>query len=38
MFKKVNKTISLLLKLENNLPRALLVAIYKLFVRQHLNY
>ena len=38
MFKKVNKTISLLHKLQNNLPRAPLVAIYKFFIRPHLHY
>ena len=38
MFKKINKTISLLHKLQNNLPRAPLVTIYKLFVRSHLDY
>ena len=35
---KKNETISLLLKLQNNLPRVPLVTIYKSFVRQHLNY
>ena len=38
MFKKVNKTISLLLKLQNNLPRAPLVTIYKSFIRSHLDH
>ena len=38
MFKKINKTISLLRKLQNNLPRAPLVTIYKSFVRPHLGY
>ena len=39
MFKKINKTItSLLGKLQNNLPRAPLITIYKLFVRPHLDY
>ena len=38
MFKKVNKTISLLRKLQNNLPRAPLVTIYKSFIRSHLDY
>ena len=38
MFKKINKTISLLRKLQNNLPRAPLVTIYKSFVRPHLDY
>ena len=38
MFKKVNRTISSLRKLQNNLPRAPLVTIYKFFVRPHLDY
>ena len=38
MFKKINKTISLLRKLQNNLPRAPLITIYKSFVRPHLDY
>ena len=38
MFKKINKTISLLRKQQNNLPRAPLVTIYKLFVRMYLDY
>ena len=38
MFKKINKTISLLHKLQNKLPRALLVTIYKSYVRPHLGY
>ena len=33
MFKKINKTISLLRKLQNNLTRAPLVTIYKLFYK-----
>ena len=37
LFKKVNRTISLLHKLPNNLPRILLVTIYKFFVRLHLD-
>ena len=36
--KKINKTISLLHKLENNLPKAPLMIIYKSFVRLHLDY
>ena len=36
--KKISKTISLLRKLQNNLPRAPLVTIYKSFVRPHLDY
>ena len=38
MFRKINKIISLLLKLQNNLPRAPLITIYKSFVRPHLDY
>ena len=38
MFKKVNKTISLLLKLQNNLPRVPLVTICESFTRPHLDY
>ena len=38
MFKKINKTISLLRKLQNNLPRAPFLTIYKSFVRLHLDY
>ena len=38
IFKKINKTISLLRKLQNNLPRVSLITIYKSFVRQHLDY
>ena len=38
IFKKVNKTIRLLRKLQNNIPRAPLVTIYKFFVRSHLDY
>ena len=36
--KKVNGTIGLLHKLQNNLPRGPLVTIYKLFIRPHLDY
>ena len=36
-FKKVHKTISLLRKLQNNLPRAPPVTIYKSFIRPHLH-
>ena len=36
--KKVNKTIWLLRKLENILPRVPLLTIYKTFVRPHLDY
>ena len=38
MFKKINKTINLLCKLQNNLPRVPLVTIFKLLVRPHLHY
>ena len=38
MFKKVNKTISLLWKLQNDFPRAPLVTIYKSFIHPHLDY
>ena len=38
MFNKTNETISLLRKLQNNLPRAPLIAIYKSFIRPHLDY
>ena len=38
MVKKVYKKISLLFKLRNNLPRALLVRIYKSFKKLHLDY
>ena len=37
MFKKINKTISLLRKLQNNLLRAPLVTIYKSFIKPYLN-
>ena len=35
---KINKTIGLLHKLQNLLPRTALIMIYKAFVRPHLNY
>ena len=38
MLNKVNKTIGLLSKLHNILPRSALLIIYKDFVRPHLNY
>ena len=38
VFKKVNKTIGLLRKLQNLLPRTTLIAIYKAFVRPHRDY
>ena len=36
--KKVNKTVALLRKFQNNLPRSALLTIYKCFVRTHLDY
>ena len=36
--KKVNKTIGLLRKLQNNLLWAPLLAVYKLFIKPHLDY
>ena len=38
MVKKITKTISLLRKLQNNLPRTPLITIYKSFVIPHLVY
>ena len=38
IFRKTNKTIGLLRKLQTLLPRAPLITIYKLFIRHHLNY
>ena len=35
---KINKTIGLLRKLQNPLPRSVLITIYKAFVRPHLDY
>ena len=35
---KVNKTIGLLCKLQNMLPRSSLLTIYKSFIRPHLDY
>ena len=35
---KISKTIGLLLKLQNLLPRAALITIYKAFIRPHLDY
>ena len=35
---KINKTIGLLRKLQNLLPRTALITIYKAFVRPHLDY
>ena len=36
--KKVNKTVSLLRRFQNILPRSALLTIYKRFVRTHLDY
>ena len=36
--RKISKTIGLLLKLQNLLPRAALITIYKAFIRPHLDY
>ena len=38
IYSKVNKTIGLLCKLHNTLPRLPLLAIYKSFIRSHLDY
>ena len=38
IFQKTNKTERLLRKLQTLLPRAPLIAIYKLFIRPHLDY
>ena len=38
MLNKVNKTIGLLRKLQNILPRFAILTIYKTFIRPHLNY
>ena len=38
VFRKISKTIGLLRKLHNFLPRAALIAIYKAFIRSHLDY
>ena len=37
-YSKVNKTIGLLRKLHNTLPRLPLLTIYKYFIRPHLDY
>ena len=37
-YSKVNKTIGLLRKLHNTLPRLPLLTIYKSFIRPHLDY
>ena len=38
LLKKVNKTVALLRKLQNILPRSALITIYKCFVRTHLDH
>ena len=38
VFRKISKTIGLLRKLHNFLPRAALITIYKAFIRPHLDY
>ena len=38
MINKVNKTIRLLRKLQNTLPRPSLLTIYKSFIRRHVDY
>ena len=38
MFRKINKTMRLFCKLQDNLPRAPLVTICKLFLRLHVDY
>ena len=38
IFRKTNKTIGLLRKLQIHLPRAPLITIYKSFIRPHLDY
>ena len=38
VFRKISKTIGLLRKLHNLLPRAALIIIYKAFIRPHLDY
>ena len=38
IFQKINRTIGLLRKLQTLLSRALLITIYKLFIRPHLDY
>ena len=38
IFRKTNKTIGLLYKLQSLLPRAPLITIYKSFIRSHLDY
>ena len=38
LLKKVNKTVTLLRKFQNILPRSALLTMYKCFVRTHLDY
>ena len=38
MINKVNKSITLLRKLQNTLPRPSLLTIYKSFIRRHVDY
>ena len=38
VLRKISKTIGLLRKLHNFLPRAALITIYKAFIRPHLDY
>ena len=38
LLKKVHKTVALLCKFQNILPRSALLTIYKCFVRTHLDY
>ena len=38
IFSKVNKTIGLIRKLGNSLPRPSLMILYKSFIRPHLDY
>ena len=38
LFRKISKTIGLLRKLHNFLPRAALITIHKAFIRPHLDY
>ena len=38
MLCKINKTIGLIRKLQNLLPRTALITLYKAFVRPHLDY
>ena len=38
MLAQINKTVGLLRKLRNLLPRTMLITIYKAFIRSHLDY